>query len=400
MDKQGCDQTVHPPGVIRGWDSQSGISGQETVEVTPHGVGWLRGTVPNEMRAGVGQFLTMLYGDGEVREFGLWFYDRSIAWANGASINYQSTVERLAITKGRVAVELPATALEDFDGVMVRQIMRQLNAYGWQATRVDVSYDDYERLISPRELFKQIYEPSLYAGKPIRADFSGFLRIQHKVEHHRVKGLLHDEVDFGRRGSTGSGKYLRIYDKFLESNGRLNCVRWELELADERARMAWEAICRVNGDMIEGVNAGVASVIGSMIGASVDFKKRTGDKNLDRLERYDWWQELLARMGRDPALLRVTREKKKVHKSLEYIVRQCSGTMQMVHEALGTDVFLPMLVDIVTSQDRMKPEHWQAIREYRNPVGIDPLDVLSFRQHLDERGLDLEGETDNALPEL
>lgn len=396
MDKAWTPQSTDPPDVIRGSDSQV-----ETYETIPHGVGWLRGTVPDERRGDVVSFLKVLWGDPEERQYGLWFYDRSLFWGNGASVNYHSSSTRLEITKGRVAVELPATALEDFDACFMRQFMRQLATYEWQATRIDLSYDDYERVIAPATLFQTVYEPSLYDGSPIRVDFSGFLRIQHKVEHHRIKGMMHDEVDFGRRGSTGAGKYLRIYDKKLESKGRLDCVRWELELCDDRARQAFAAICRVQGETLEAIARGVASVISSAIGACIDFKKRTGDKNLSRLERYDWWVKLLERMGRDPSILRVRREKKQVHRSLEYVVRQCSGTLQMLEEALTTETFLPMLVDIVTSRDRLREEHWQAIRAYRNPQGANnPLDVLAFREHLDTSGVQIEGETEHAMPEL
>ena len=62
-----------------------------------------------------------------------------------------------------------------------------------------------------------------------------------------------DSVLLGSRGNNGSGKYMRIYDKKLEMMLRgipadqcEDCIRYELELADEKAEAAWRllVICR------------------------------------------------------------------------------------------------------------------------------------------------------------
>ena len=403
MDKHGCDNNTDPQDVIRGSDSQpSSTSETDTIEILPFGVHWLRGSVPSGMLGAVLGYLEMWFGDYESRAFGLWFYDRSDAWPNGVSVNYHSTPERETITDGRIAVEIPGSALDPFDLLIVQRFMQGLNQYQWQASRIDVFFDDFDRIITPRKLFATVYEPGLFAEAPLKADFSGFLRIQSKSEHHKTRGIVHDEVDFGRRGSQGSGKYLRFYDKQLETQGRLKCCRWELELCDKKAKRAWGAIVRVSSEHsdVGEVERGIASVIGAMIGGSIDFKYRTGDANLDRLERYEFWQTIIDKMGRDPSLLRVPREEKKVHKSLRYICKQCSGTLQMLHAAMGAAEFLPMLVDIVTSEDRLTIEHRNAIAEYQNAVAPDPLlNIADLRNFCDEQGIELEGESD-GMPEL
>ena len=81
MDKATMPTTTGPRRVIRGSDSQN-----DTKDVLPFGIHWIRGTIPIEMLGSVRGYFQMLFGDFESRKFGLWFYDRSDCWPNGASL--------------------------------------------------------------------------------------------------------------------------------------------------------------------------------------------------------------------------------------------------------------------------------------------------------------------------
>ncbi len=61
-------------------------------------------------------------------------------------------------------------------------------------------------------------------GRQIRKDYSGFKNIDVRGPSDGTK-RVYDECAFGRRGSLWSGKYLRVYDKALESNGDNPSVR-------------------------------------------------------------------------------------------------------------------------------------------------------------------------------
>jgi DNA relaxase NicK len=323
-------------------------------------------------------------------EFGFWSYDRHVRWPCGAMVLYHSTATGAQLVKNRIALEIPGRALETLDAWDILMLCVNLDRHGFQASRVDVYFDDADRIISPSKLYETIYEPSLFSGAPIRADFSGFRVIRRLCEAHASEGLKHDEVSFGRRGTTGSGKYLRCYDKALESDGQNQAVRWELELSDEKARLAFSVL--VKTACVDWKPEQTASMLGCMIGGCIDFKVRTdraGDKNLNRLARYEFWQRIIEKIGR--AKLDGKRNLKTIEKAREWTRKQCAGTLQMLHQALGAEVFLPWIMDIVTSEDRLRDQHRDAITEYRRALEGVEVEISGLRGLCDDAGIPLEG---------
>lgn len=378
----------NPRTVTRGCNSQTGSDLVDSV-----GVHWLRGTVPDVEQTWLVETLCRCFGQ-EFQEFehGFWSYDRHVKWPCGAMLLYHSTATGAELVKNRIALEIPGRALETLDAWDILMLCVSLYDHQFQASRIDLYFDDVERIITPTVLYRTVYEPSLFEGAPMQADFTGFRVIRRLCEAHASEGLTHDEVSFGRRGTQGSGKYLRCYDKALESDGRNRAVRWELELSDCKAQTAFVAIIRTcSADWRPGQTA---SVLGAMIGGCIDFRRRTqraGDKNLDRLERYEFWQRLLDRIGH--AKLDGKRHEKTIEKAREWVKKQCAGTLQMLHEALGAEIFLPLIVDVVTSGDRLRDTHRAAISEYRRQIeGQAQVDIVGLRAFCDDRGVPLEGE--------
>lgn len=256
---------------------------------------WLRGSIPAEDLSQFKEYLTVWFGDEFTdMQYGLWFYDRSVRWPSGVILNYHSHPNRNQITKGRIAVEIPGQALDPMSMAQVEMMMQGVNAmFDFQPSRIDLYADDMERLVTPSDLFTLIYDED-FEGKPIRKDFTGFRRITRRTISND-QGRCFDECAFGSRGQNGAGKYLRVYDKRLESKGENPAVRWELELSDEKAKAAFEMLIGSGGfrDIL-------AANIGSIIGGCIDFKRRdnrAGSKNLDRLDRYEFWQTLIDRLG-------------------------------------------------------------------------------------------------------
>ncbi|OHB67770.1 MAG: hypothetical protein A2V70_19135 [Planctomycetes bacterium RBG_13_63_9] len=178
----------------------------------------------------------------------------------------------------------------------------------------------------------------------------------------------------------------------MESGGRNKSVRWELELSGYKANVAFKGIVDTfSRDWNPGQTV---SFLGALVGGCIDFKHRTervGDKNLARLERYGFWQQILNKIG--AAKLAGREHVKTVERAKEWVGRQVSGTLQMLHAALGAEVLLPYIVDVCTDADRLRPEHLRAIAEYRREVaGQSEIDVASLRAACDESGVPLEGD--------
>lgn len=355
-----------PRPVTRGQDSQKGHSSDAKRVCDVVGIHWLRGSIPEIERRWLTEAVCLLWGsDYESHQHGFWVFDRHLAWPSGVKLLYHSTEEGAELTNGRIALEVPGSAIEQLDTFQTICFMDSLNRRSFQCSRLDVYFDDLQRTIRPAMLYQQVYEESLFEGAPIRHDIVGFRVIKKLTESTRDKGRIHDEVCFGKRGKSGTGKYVRCYDKALESHGDIPGVRWELELSDYRARAAFKRIVATLDEC--GVSNWTAEVtartLGGLLAWAIDFKiRKPGVKNLKRLERHAFWQSILDRIGR--AALATRRLVKTVQKAREWLSRQVAGTLQMLREALGEDVAIPLICDLAFHNDRLRPAHKRAISEY------------------------------------
>jgi len=365
-----------PRTVTRGLDSQNGSGGSKKASADVLGIHWLRGSIPDTMMDWLTAKLRELWGDDyEVLEHGFWVYDRHKAWPSGVKLLFHSTEEGSELTLNRIALEVPGSAIEQLDMRAIVSFMAALSIRQFQCSRLDVYFDDLQRTVTPAQLYQVVWEESLFEGLPLRHDVIGFKRCKRVIESNR-QGRVHDEVAFGRRGKEGSGKYLRVYDKYLESKGETLAVRWELELSDHHARKAFASIVRTMDDLGAGPwkQEWTADVLGGLIRWCVDFKKRVaGVKNLDRLERYAFWQSILARLGF--ARLACRRIVKAIDKARDWVCRGVAGTLQMLRKALGDEVAIPMICDLAFGEDRLRPAHKRAIAEYLRLKAPEPVPV-------------------------
>lgn len=107
---------------------------------------------------------------------------------------------------------------------------------------------------------------------------------QPRKRNGELKG---DTLYFGGRGKNGGGKYLRIYNKTLESKGVVDSVHWECECSKKKAQHAFFKLSQ----------CAFASLLVGLIGGCIDFVERK-DKNLGRATRFEWWQSIVDLLGR------------------------------------------------------------------------------------------------------
>ena len=333
------------------------------------GIHWLRGSVPKHKLDDVISEFSGFFGEFEDRDFGYWVYDKSVFWpAFNVALNYFSADKDTkglkhggnANTRDMITFEVPGKALDMLGDNLVYFIY----AVGFleaKIGRIDVYYDDYSRIISPRKLHKTVFE--LDDDDPnyvIRKDFTGFRTIDQNQKADKNSGLKYDCVAFGSRGSKGSGAYLRIYDKYLESGGDVDAIRWELELTGGKARAAFEKIYQ----HIQEPDS-LAKLAGGLIGGCIDFQKRdTGDKNLDRCERYEFWQRILDQIGK--AKFEIVYSKPTIHKAKEYTAKQTINLHKAIKAALGPEKYFEWWFEKLDNEDKPLPAKYvQAVKEYK-----------------------------------
>jgi DNA relaxase NicK len=97
---------------------------------------------------------------------------------------------------------------------------------GGKATRCDVALSTMSCRVASMDDIRAAAD---------RGNYAGFLKHMPLREQMRDGTITGDSVTFGARGKDGSGKYMRIYDKALESGGVVDAIRYECVFS-KRAR--------------------------------------------------------------------------------------------------------------------------------------------------------------------
>lgn len=298
------------------------------------GIHWLRISFPKHHLADLTHWLSQMWGDFEQDGFGLWSYDSRFAWSNGASLNYDVDEERSQrVHLGSMTLDCPGGALDDTTAPDLQLLLEYCAQLGGKCTRIDVYFDDHERLVT----FEQLKEATE------RHDYSGLIDFQIRQGGRLSQpGHTREEISFGKRGSRGNGKYLRWYNKELESGGEFTCDRWEVEFSQKKADIVFKKLAATAGDL-----DAFATLCGSLIAGCITFVHRTGDKNLSRLDRYEWWEQICKLLG-GCVSIRVRRERDSLTGKLKWIERNVSPSLACLKKVfVSEDIFLRWLFDVL-----------------------------------------------------
>jgi len=328
------EKGITPRNVIRG------VNSQLRNEV---GVHWLRISISRKHLDAVRKYCDCYFGASIKDGYGLWSYDSRYSWQNKASINFDSDFARSDLVHGgKITLDVPGSALDRIEKTDLNLFLLSLRQFKPTATRIDIFFDDYSRFITPYQLSKIA----------VKNHFSGFRQFQNKQQFKQnIKNgkaeLLHDEVDFGRRGQNGSGKYLRCYDKYLETKGEKNCVRWEVEFTKERAQIIFDKL-----SLVTSIDA-FATLCGSLVVGCITFVHRCAEKNIGRLCIYKFWENIKGLLG--TLVIRVPSHKTNLSGKYEWVYRQVSPTLACLRETFVTDsYYLSWLFDVLAGgKDKM-----------------------------------------------
>ena len=326
METQTELKSGNPGIVIPGCDSQT-----VTQKANPTGVHWLRNSFDFKQLIVVKAMISYFFGVCELSYNGILHYTTRYVWQSGVSLCFDENSEvRQKSHRDRITLDVPGSACEELtapDLLLLKDYIREL---GGSCTRIDVFFDDYKRRVSLEEL----------RAVSDKGDFSMFKVTGTNRTRNRTKkengGLTYDAVTFGRRGSSGSGKYIRVYDKNLESEGEENCIRWEVEFTQHYAEKVFNILADAKGNLDV-----FATACGLIIGGCIKFVHRNkelnrkGDKNINRLELYDWWKEIINELG--VLSVRVAKEKNTLTGMIEWTERQFAPTLAVIANAFKTE---------------------------------------------------------------
>lgn len=309
------------------------------------GCGWLRFTSPVERLPEVQELIERYFRVQLLPRGKGWNgYLESLQGSFSITIGYtprltdqqrQEMGVRTSPNEGFMTTDIPQSALDTLSAEKLLSFW--IDVYGIEGvkfTRVDVYYDDYNKLVSPRQveaaiLAGQVAAPRVDLMKPFG---------KYSMKRREWKGYT---VYFG---SERSDKQIRFYDKEAESNGKQNCHRWEAELKGSLAK-AWQEWFL--GQLSEAVGqetvAASADVISnaykSTIRSAIDFREVSHFPEgqplpqnwVARSPMPWWWQELLA--GLEPAALVVARVKPSLEGKVAWVNNQVMKTLAIVRTA-------------------------------------------------------------------
>jgi len=302
------------------------------------GVHWFRGSFNHKDLDKVKAFVSSFFGDFDMDDFGLWSYDKRLIWRSGVSLNYDSDLERGKRThNGRMTLDVPGKACDELSAPDLLLFLQECSYYNCKCGRIDVFWDDYGRTVS-LETLQAVID---------KKDFSVFrIASKNSTLDRTVKknnGYVYDSVTFGRRGSKGSGSYLRIYDKKLESNGESDCIRWELEFSQGKAHKVFMKLSAIEGNL-----DAFAAICGGLIGACITFVHRpaNGEKHLNRMNVYEWWSLIVKSLGK--LSVRISKKKSSLPGMLNWHESQVSPSLACIRKSFATQKDFARWIDHIS----------------------------------------------------
>ncbi len=263
--------------------------------------------------------------------------------------------------KDYCVVDLPGSAMSEIEMSQAVEIIESLFRLGFKAKRLDLAVDIY---CAPN-LIEKVTQ-SCHEGELCRA------RKFRPIHVQSGKELTGHGCNIGDRGKMGSGRYLRVYDKGLETKEREQggWVRWEAELYAEPAQEA--AFALVESDQI------MAVALGHAFGVC-DFRECTGDQHLERRPRCKWFVDLLKQINTRRVVQ--ARTKSTIHSMKRWMQTAVLPKLETLSAATGNrmDVLLSILFDECVPD----PEHLEdpKVRALCLEAGTRPDEAMQRMNH-------------------
>lgn len=247
---------------------------------------------------------------------------------------------------GQLRVHVPGLAIATTGQTSFRDCIQVLCAmYGGECTRIDVAVDDGLKLTKMSDLFKAQRERNYKGVRSHRRVSSGGLNERDGVTCYF--------------GSKMSDMQLRIYDKAVESKGKMDVIRWELQLRRYKA----QEMCRVWLGIPGNSEKEVARALSGAVAGSVDFIDRSkGHKDLTRCQRLPWWEKIRSYFG-EAYRLKPPAPVPLMEKKIGWICQSVMPSLATVKRYLGDCAFWQFMDEEVSEKEGVISDTNKALAE-------------------------------------
>jgi len=221
-----------------------------------------------------------------------------------------------------------------------------LNNWDFKATRFDAAVDDYSKSLCFDSLIEALRS----------CNYSRF----------RTWSVIQSNKDdcLGWTiycGSSQSDSRTRIYDKDVESRGKVKSHRLETQLRNELANQAFREFVSIPSEHFAELGP---TFLGSIVTGSIEFvSKQTGDR-LARQERLAWWQEFVDMFGQ--VRFSAVKPIQTVARKLDWLYHQVAPTLAILRQGLGVSELADMLkVTAYKAVDRLNRQQLAMVSQIR-----------------------------------
>jgi len=260
-------------------------------------------------------------------ERGSYGYEKGMVGPGGARLWWD------APGRDDIHVSLPGKACGIVGQERAVSFLRYALGHGGKATRCDTAIDDYSRIVDPAQVLETLQGPDTVThAKKVLTQQGGVVG---------SKELTGATVYLG---APGSRQKLRVYDKGLESEGEMDCIRWELESTSEAAEtMAVALSCQEWGQ-----------VMASRLVGFVDFRAADSHSEVEKRKRLPWFQSLVGQVKKAGAYL--PKAARTVQEVVEWIDHAIGPSLAVAMKFWGGDLS-PLSGILSNGEKRFKPKH-------------------------------------------
>lgn len=257
-----------PPIVIRGANGQTEPDEANGATVS---LDWLTMSGPRAARQRAISLVESFFGDLTPGN-GLHFLNSGMRLGPNSGVFFDEGCDK---PKEHCVVNIAGAYLTELGSLsMCVQLIDELMRLGFKGTRVDVALDFYDKPDLIKLAHRSCQEKHLTGAKTYALQ-----------EQHSSGSTTGRTLYIGKRGKNGSGRFLRVYDKGLETQTKEEgeWIRWEVVYSSDCAEQVLHDLA--NAD--DAVQPAVQHALGV-----VDFRLSPGQK-LARRARCKWFEQLL-----------------------------------------------------------------------------------------------------------
>lgn len=250
-------------------------------------------------------------------------------------------------------VSIPGDALKQSPQSEIVEIIRFL-VVGLEAniTRVDVALDDFEKRLKHDDIQQAIKD----------GNHAGFKT----WEYYQSKGKLGTGWTF-YCGSRQSDDRTVIYNKFVESLGKIDSVRLERRMKDAKAHEFCKNLLLLADNEIDLADYLSASAVGG-----ISFVDRASGDRLSRCKLIDWWSVFLAALDTTPLKCTPPRRKHYIHQVELWIEKQVETSLALLADYWGNISALRNKLDlwVASGRKRFTGRHLKLLQYCRDNTSL------------------------------